>query len=256
MSINKATTTVSDIVDKVAKITLKKKVKKKAFESKKWYDFELSKRKILLCEKATLMSNYPGDPYIRGFFYKCNKEYAKMRRYKKKEYTQNILDRLDKLQANDSKQYWQLVNSLREGTKNDNFANSIDGNTWFDYFSNLSTVAEQYAKRIEEIEIKIKDMIKEMKYTSFSSIDFKITAPQLQKAFSKLKPNKSAGLDSIYNEMLKAAQVYLTPLLLMLYIYNIRALSVNIQFICTSFRNRQNSEPSSSFSGLFRSEYK
>jgi hypothetical protein len=33
-------------------------------------------------------------------------------------------------------------------------------------------------------------------------------------------------------------------------IYNIRTLSVNIKFICTSFRNRQNSEPSARFSGL------
>ena len=40
------------------------------------------------------------------------------------------------------------------------------------------------------------------------------------------------------------------------YIYNICTLSVNIKFICTSFRNMQNSEPSASFSGLFRSEYK
>jgi hypothetical protein len=39
------------------------------------------------------------------------------------------------------------------------------------------------------------------------------------------------------------------------YIYNIRTLSVNIKFICTSFRNRQNSEPLPSFSGLFRSEF-
>ena len=31
---------------------------------------------------------------------------------------------------------------------------------------------------------------------------------------------------------------------------------INIKFICTSFRNRQNSEPLASFSGLFRSEYK
>ena len=31
---------------------------------------------------------------------------------------------------------------------------------------------------------------------------------------------------------------------------------VNIKFICTTFRNRQNNEPSASFSGLFRSEYK
>ena len=33
-------------------------------------------------------------------------------------------------------------------------------------------------------------------------------------------------------------------------------MSVNIKFICASFRNRQNSEPLASFSGLFRSEYK
>ena len=39
-------------------------------------------------------------------------------------------------------------------------------------------------------------------------------------------------------------------------IYNIRTLSVNIKFICTSFRNRQSSETLASFSGLFRSEYK
>ena len=39
-------------------------------------------------------------------------------------------------------------------------------------------------------------------------------------------------------------------------IYNICTLLVNIKFICTSFRNRQNSESLASFSGLFRSEYK
>jgi hypothetical protein len=40
------------------------------------------------------------------------------------------------------------------------------------------------------------------------------------------------------------------------YIYNIRTLSINIKFICTNFRNRQNSESLASFSCLFRSEYK
>jgi hypothetical protein len=40
------------------------------------------------------------------------------------------------------------------------------------------------------------------------------------------------------------------------YIYNIRTLSVNVKFICTSFRNRQNSEHCASFSCKFRSEYK
>jgi hypothetical protein len=39
------------------------------------------------------------------------------------------------------------------------------------------------------------------------------------------------------------------------FIYNIRTLSVNIKFICTSFRNRQNRKPSASFSCLFHSKW-
>jgi hypothetical protein len=49
---------------------------------------------------------------------------------------------------------------------------------------------------------------------------------------------------------------HVSKLLTLPYIYNIRTLSVNIKFICTSFRNRQNSEPLVSFSCLFRNEYK
>jgi hypothetical protein len=55
------------------------------------------------------------------------------------------------------------------------------------------------------------------------------------------------------------SEFFTTTLITRLYvrvIYNIRTLLVNIQFICTSFRNRQISEPSASFSCLLRSEYK
>ena len=45
--------------------------------------------------------------------------------------------------------------------------------------------------------------------------------------------------------------IYITVSILDVYIYNIRTLSVNIKFICTSFRNRQNSEPKASFQACF-----
>ena len=52
---------------------------------------------------------------------------------------------------------------------------------------------------------------------------------------------------------IKGAIINMTGIVWDIYICT---LSVNIKFICTSFRNRQNSEPSVSFSGLIRSEYK
>jgi hypothetical protein len=66
----------------------------------------------LLNEKALLMSKYPKNPFITGAFHKSNKEFAKLRKLKKREYTQNISDKLDNLQTNNPKEYWRLVKFL------------------------------------------------------------------------------------------------------------------------------------------------
>ena len=70
------------------------------------------------------MSKYPKNPFIRGAFHKSNKEFTKLRKLKKREYTPNILDKLDNLQTNNPKEY--------------DLVSNIDCNTWSDYFSNLS----------------------------------------------------------------------------------------------------------------------
>jgi hypothetical protein len=49
------------------------------------------------------MSKYPHDPLIRGSFFKINKEYAKLRKYKKKQFRQQIIDKLDTFQSNNQK---------------------------------------------------------------------------------------------------------------------------------------------------------
>jgi hypothetical protein len=54
----------------------------------------------------------------------------------------------------------------------------------------------------------------------------------LSKALKVSKSLKSLNINSWYGSIES----------LMQYIYNIRTLSLNIKFICTSFRNRQNSE--------------
>jgi hypothetical protein len=122
---------------------------------------------------------------------------------------------LDNLQTNNPKEYWRLVNSLRSNVKDDLVSN-IDCNTWSDYFSNLSKTPAVHIERIDEINKKINDMKNDPNFSSFSNLDFRITTSELSKALNKLKKKKSPGLDTITNEMLKEAQIYLNPLFLKL----------------------------------------
>jgi hypothetical protein len=69
-----------------------------------------------LCKifRRFLMSKYPHDPILRGLYFKINKEYTKLRKYKKKQIRQQIRDKLDTFQSNNQKEFWNLINSLRE----------------------------------------------------------------------------------------------------------------------------------------------
>ena len=90
--------------------------------------------------------------------------------------------------------------------------------------------------------------VRDSENTESVSSEFELLVKKIHRKWSETKMLISMGISrgdsvKVNNKMLE-------------YIYNIRTLSVNIKFICTSFRNRQNSEPSASFSDLFRSEYK
>ena len=66
------------------------------------------------------------------------------------------------------------------------------------------------------------------------------------RVYSKRKTNFRTNPNRNFNYQMIGLLIYI----------QYSTLSVNIKLICTSFRNRQNTEPLASFSGLFRSEYK
>ena len=156
---------------KVCKASLKRKKRVKA-KGNKWYDSDLSSLKKLVDEKAFLMSKFPKDPLVRGSFFKLNKKYAKTRKKKRREFKQNILNRLDELQSNNPKEYWSLVNQLRN-EQTDKSVSNIDGDTWYKYFSNLVSVPNNFKSRLHKIKNKLK--LLEEENISFSPLDFKIT---------------------------------------------------------------------------------
>jgi hypothetical protein len=61
--------------------------------------------------------------YVRGSF-KLGL-YSKLRKKKRKEFKQKILNQLDDLECNNPKEYWSLVNQLRN--EKENYKNGIEG---------------------------------------------------------------------------------------------------------------------------------
>ena len=203
-----------NILDKAASSAkiLRNKPKKKA-NSSKWFDNDLGTKRKSLLEKADLFSKFPNNPIIRGSYYKCYREYNKLRKYKKRHFKQSVLDGLDILRDSDPKKYWKLINSLKESS-GDNKTDLVEPDSWYSYFSNLNNIHGSNNQRISELE-NILNNIEKLK--EFSPLDYRITTKEITDAIQHLKNGKASGLDGIPSEMLKAGCTVLTPLLLKLF---------------------------------------
>jgi len=52
----------------------------------KWFDNDLRSKRKTLVEKGELLSRSSCNPIIRGSYYKCYREYNKLRKYKKRHF--------------------------------------------------------------------------------------------------------------------------------------------------------------------------
>ena len=152
------------------------------------------------------MTKFPFDPLVRGSYFKCYREYNKVRKHKKRQFKQKVLDSLDELREDNPKEYWKLINSLKEEEKEDP-ESTIELDKWYTYFRSLNKIPEKYKTRIEEINKIVKNS------PTFCELDYKITSSEIIKAISKLKSGKAVGLDSLPNEILKSGSTILVPIL-------------------------------------------
>lgn len=115
------------------------------------------------------------------------------------------------MESNDPKAYWNLVNSLRREQDNSNGPElSIDTNTWYDHFKNLNSVKSKFDERLEQLNHVLKN---DNQTNTFTFMDTLIKDREIQTSIAKLKNNKSSGLDSIRNEMIKSGSTILLPCL-------------------------------------------
>ena len=180
---------------------------KKKNKNKKYFDTDLQILRKNLTNYGKCFSKYSCDPRIRGHYYKLLREYNKVRKSKYRLYKKSLLHQIEMLHDKDPKQYWKLIEELKDTEKIDT-TSSISTSTWQSHFQNLNNPKDIYKNRIKWLEDKLSQL---EKIKCFTDIDGKITEAEINSAIKEMKSNKSTGLDNISNEMLKSGQSFLIP---------------------------------------------
>ena len=193
-------------------LRLPKPSTKKKVAHKKWFDSDLRSMRSQLFRRGNQLSNDPFNTVLRNSFFKLYRLYNKTRKYKMKSFKKDIIKKLDNLHNNDPKQYWALVNSLKENKKT---IPPVEPDKFLEHFKNLNSLPSKYEDRVKALKILLKKL--EHDSSNFNEMDFKISEKELESAIKKLKNNKAGGLQLITNDMLKAGQNALLPSLRMLF---------------------------------------
>ena len=192
----------------VKSLRRKKKYPKNKPQQKKWFNTNLRHARLNLINYGKVYTKYPNDHTVKNHYYKLYREYTKLRKKTRRTYKQSILTELENLHTDDPKMYWKLVNDLKENNNKVNSSDTIDPASWISHFKNLNEVRDKFHSRLRELDSKL---MKLEDFKCFNELDFQITQSEISKVISKLKCNKSPGLDNISNQMIKAGQNILLP---------------------------------------------
>ncbi|XP_071132876.1 uncharacterized protein [Mytilus edulis] len=206
-SVDEASSKLSNIFLSAANLSLKRPLKKHTNKqkNKKWFDASLQQARTNLLNYGKIYSRFPYDPIIKNHFYKLNREYSKLRKYKYKQYKQSLISQLDSLHEENPKLYWNLINELQEKNETKKKC-GVQPSTLISHFQKLSQLKGEFQSRYTELCEKLKQLENSK---CFNELDSVITESEISKAISHLKCNKSSGLDNISNNMIKNGQTFL-----------------------------------------------
>jgi hypothetical protein len=90
---------------------------KKKNKNKKYFDTDLQILRKNLTNYGKYFSKYPCDPRIRSHYYKLLREYNKVRKSNYRLYKKSLLHQIEMLHDKDPKQYWKLIEELKDTEK-------------------------------------------------------------------------------------------------------------------------------------------
>ena len=199
---------INSILRKAADIKMSKRCKsikrKKVDRSKQWFSDDLNSLKNKLKSAGRDLLKNCNDPNLRNVFFKIKKKYKAAVKCKKRQFKQDLYNKLEKMCDVNPKEYWALFDKLKEIQEATNNKEEcvIDDKEWIAHYTKLFGPRQYDKGNIDKINQEIKELISS---NDESSLNLPITAEEIYEASKFLKNNKAVGLDQISNEMIKCA---------------------------------------------------
>lgn len=178
-------------------------------KAKGWYDRECREFRRRVSCLARGMRKDPFNRALIGEFRSLRKSYKKLLRHKKIIFRTKILDEMEQLRTANPTAYWKLFEQLSDQAPKPK--PNISGTQWTEHFKNsmnsdTGTVDGDFiAEAIRKVE--------EEGGQFFDELSFGIKQEEVYYAIRGLKTGKASSQDLILNEMLKAGENHLVPLL-------------------------------------------
>ena len=132
----------------------------------------------------------------------CNKKakvFARFSKQKQKQYFDSLNNKIRKLKKNNSREYWLLLQNSIEGKK---MASKLSLQTFLEHFRKLNE--PNIGKEVLNPDSSSQDESDES-YADTEVLNINFTLDEIKFIISKLKNNKTPGLDLLRNEFLKIA---------------------------------------------------
>ena len=178
---------VKDLLNNVAKkcdIKTNKRAKKNK-TSPDWFDRECVKLKNEIGRLGNSLKKDPGNSEIRSLLFSHKKAFKKVVENKKRNYKQNIMDKLSSSQ-NNQKYFWKLLDKLSE--KKEDISSFVSHDSLRKHFQSILNSNDKINIPPESYENGV--------------LDHTISLRELEDGALCLKPGKSVGVDNLSNEMI------------------------------------------------------
>jgi hypothetical protein len=170
---------------------------------KRWFNNDLKTLRQRVQASSRQLARDPYNPIIRGLHYRDLKHYNRIRKKTFRLYKADMLHKLEQLEENDPKQFWSLLDDLKNNPGKKQPSTNIPSSVWFDHFKNLNSPSESITKLQNQYK-----MMLENKPDIFNELCYEISSSEITDVIKSLKNGKGTRLDGISHEMIKVAHPF------------------------------------------------
>ena len=158
--------------------------------SQPWFDKECVKTMNKMKKLSKRLKHSPANNIIHEELFLAKRNFKQVIRNKKQNYRTKLVEKMHLVHKKDVKQFWKILDKLDTQTPKESTSNYISADKWMKHFKTILKSKKPCPYPTH--------------YEANGPLDYVISADEMMKASSILKPGKSPGYDCITNEMISA----------------------------------------------------